>query len=334
MKKTLSSLFMLCIMSIVLLAPNKVYAATVGATLTNPESGWQRIDEKNNTNLVYTGSWVYNISDLPGRWGGTIAGSATGTSVKFKFYGTKLRIISENVVGHSTNVGISIDSGSEDKTSVGFSSPRVLQSLCYERLNLPLGFHTVIITNYDTKYGMPLDAIDIDADGYMVDFNQPQNLKITSTTDKQVSLDWNPIDGAASYNVKYGTAPGVYTNTKSVTGTSVTVEALTSGTKYYFVVSSIVSGKESKYSNEVSTSLQAFTNAILEVTMSNGTIKEYDMTFAEINDFLTWYDGRSQGAGLSYYVILKKNNISPFVNRKEYLSYNMISSFEVKEYIK
>ncbi|MFA9464542.1 MAG: hypothetical protein ACERKN_09665 [Velocimicrobium sp.] len=73
-------------------------------------------------------------------------------------------------------------------------------------------------------------------------------------------------------------------------------------------------------------------SAILEIAMTNGTIKEYSLTNSELESFLTWYDNRSDGTGKSYYRIPKKSNIKPFLSRKEYLSFDKIYSFEVKNY--
>jgi hypothetical protein len=72
--------------------------------------------------------------------------------------------------------------------------------------------------------------------------------------------------------------------------------------------------------------------AILEIVMTNGTIKEYDLTADEIKDYLTWYDDRSDGTGKSYYKIIKRSNVKPFNSRNEYLSFDKIYSFEVKDY--
>ncbi len=73
-------------------------------------------------------------------------------------------------------------------------------------------------------------------------------------------------------------------------------------------------------------------SAILELTMVNGVIKEYDLNAAELDSFLTWYDNSSIGSAPAYYIFNKKNNIKPFLNRKEYIAYSKIASFEVKEY--
>lgn len=72
---------------------------------------------------------------------------------------------------------------------------------------------------------------------------------------------------------------------------------------------------------------------ILEVTMINNTIKEYDLSIDEFNAFMTWYDLKSIGTGKSYFTITKHSNIKPFTARKETLSFDKIISFEEKDYI-
>jgi hypothetical protein len=72
--------------------------------------------------------------------------------------------------------------------------------------------------------------------------------------------------------------------------------------------------------------------AILEVVMTNGTIKEYDLTATELERYLTWYDNRSDGIGKPYFKMPKRSNVKPFISRNEYLSYDKIYSFEVKDY--
>ncbi|MFA9464538.1 MAG: hypothetical protein ACERKN_09645 [Velocimicrobium sp.] len=73
-------------------------------------------------------------------------------------------------------------------------------------------------------------------------------------------------------------------------------------------------------------------SAILEIVMTNGTSKEYNLTNTELEVFLAWYDNRSDGIGKSYYRIPKKSNVKPFLSRREYLSFDKIYSFEVKDY--
>lgn len=72
--------------------------------------------------------------------------------------------------------------------------------------------------------------------------------------------------------------------------------------------------------------------AILEIVMTNGTIKEYDLSAQEIQQFLTWYDNRSAGTDKAYISIIKRSNVKPYISRNEYLQFKEIYSFEVKEY--
>jgi hypothetical protein len=170
----------------------------------------------------------------------------------------------------------------------------------------------------------------------------PLNLYAIPGNDK-VELKWNAVEGATSYNVKRSETPdGPYQTVTTITPGAVTYQdtGLSNGKTYYYVVSAVNAGGESPNSNEVSATpiepeeppVISGNSAILELTMTNGAIKEYDLTAAELQSFLTWYNGRSNGSDKAYYIFNKKNNIKPFLSRKEYISFDKISSFEVNEY--
>lgn len=72
--------------------------------------------------------------------------------------------------------------------------------------------------------------------------------------------------------------------------------------------------------------------AILLITMVNGTEKEYDLSISDINAFLNWYDNRANGIGKAYYAVNKINNVKPFLGRREYLIFDKILDFEIKDY--
>ena len=167
----------------------------------------------------------------------------------------------------------------------------------------------------------------------------PTNLTATGGNTK-VDLSWDAVEGATSYIVKRSLTPGgpyeTITTTSAITYTDSNV---TNGITYYYVVTALVNNVESNPSNEASATPIAPTDpepsgnsAILEITMVTGEMKEYDLTAAELQSFLNWYDGRSNGADKAYYMIPKKNNIKPFLSRKDYIAYDKISSFEVREY--
>jgi poly(hydroxyalkanoate) depolymerase family esterase len=76
----------------------------------------------------------------------------------------------------------------------------------------------------------------------------PTGLTVTGTTDTTVSLSWNAVSGAASYNV-YRNA--VKVNASPVTATAYTDTGLDAGTTYSYTVSAVGSGSEGSQSAPV-----------------------------------------------------------------------------------
>lgn len=167
--------------------------------------------------------------------------------------------------------------------------------------------------------------------------NIPTNLTATAG-DATIILNWNVVNGATGYNVKRAlTTGGPYeTIATNITELTYTNTGLINGTTYYYVVSALNPGGESASSNEASATPQKTVvtgnRAFLEVTMVNGTIKEYDISAAELASFLTWYEARSNGTDKSYFAISKSFLKGPFLTRTEYIQFDKISSFEVMEY--
>jgi hypothetical protein len=164
----------------------------------------------------------------------------------------------------------------------------------------------------------------------------PTNLKATAG-DAYVTLSWDAVTNATSYNIKRSTTSGTETLITSVTGSAITFNDsdLTNGTTYYYVVSAVNSGGESANSNEVSATPEAAIitgNAILDIVMDNGTLKEYNLTGTELDAFLTWYDNRSNGTGNAYYIFTVKGTVSPYTSVKHYIPYNKILYFDLKSY--
>ena len=136
--------------------------ATVGQYLSAPEQGWRRIDDT-NSKIIYTGTWInegggshYNSTSK--------ASTVVSSKITFKFYGTKLRIISPRHPDFPTNCIINIDNVnytfSENYSSLQF------RILCFEKIDLPEQIHTVVISFTEKK--LAFDAIDIDDTGYIV----------------------------------------------------------------------------------------------------------------------------------------------------------------------
>lgn len=169
----------------------------------------------------------------------------------------------------------------------------------------------------------------------------PNNL-VALAGNSKVDLSWTAVDGTTSYIVKRSTTTGgPYITTFPAITTVYKDLTVQNGTTYYYVVSAVVNGAESPNSNEVSATPSdsatpppefAGNKAILEITLTSGNIKEYDLTAEELSKFLKWYDDRSNGIGKTYFSINNKSNIKPYLSRKEYIQFDKIYSFEVKDY--
>ncbi len=334
--------FMVVFIAVIVVFCTVSFAATVGQQLKNPEAGWTRYNEDDpriRFSGHYNGNSDVNCYNSTQKW---IAGFES--NIKFKFYGTKLRIIESRHKTRAPYVKITVDGISEIYALGNNSNTLTYQILTYEKSNLISGIHTVVLEfanedEADTIHSIDLDAIDIDQSGYLIDFNQPTDL-ISTPGNAKVDLSWEAVEGVMSYIVKRSETPtGPYETITTTSAITCTDTGVTNGITYYYVVTAIVNNVESDPSNEASATPTAPNNpepsgnsAILEITMVTGEIKEYDFTAAELQSFLSWYGSRSNGADKSYYMIPKKNNIKPFLRRKEYIAFDKISSFEVKEY--
>ena len=318
------------------------FAATVGDILTSPEEGWQRFDD-NDSKIIYDGLWTnYYTVGFYNNYEHFTTNTTDSSKIRFKFRGTKLRIISQRHDHRSESININIDGITETYNSriVG-ELGLVLQVINYEKLGLQDTVHTVEISRNLSGH-FCLDAIDIDTTGSLLDINTPiappaPTLSTSEVGNSYVDLSWNSITAATSYNVKRATtAGGPYTTiADSVTSATYSDISATNGTTYYYVVTAVNSGGESINSNEISathTAPASSGNALLIITMINGFEKEYDLSMTEVNAFIDWYNGRASGTGLAYYVINKIYNVGPFTSRKEYIVFDKILSFEVMEY--
>lgn len=71
---------------------------------------------------------------------------------------------------------------------------------------------------------------------------------------------------------------------------------------------------------------------ILSITMINGLQKDYFLSMKEINAFLNWYKERSFGIGMNFHEINDEHNKGPFTSKKDYVVYQNILMFDIKQY--
>lgn len=181
-----------------------------------PESGWKRFDDRDSS-LIYSGTWSKTTNSTS--FGGTLVETSTlDSSLRFKFKGTKLRIIgavnnSGSNIG-SDNIEISIDG---NKELMSCSSPSILYAAwLYEKTGLADGVHEVIITNKIASKKIWFDAIDIDSNGLLV--------VDTGTQLLTPATEWRRYDDRHA-NIKYTgtwnqvTTTGAFTNTQTWSAT-------------------------------------------------------------------------------------------------------------------
>ncbi|MDF2565084.1 MAG: hypothetical protein K0Q53_1479 [Massilibacillus sp.] len=160
------------------------------------------------------------------------------------------------------------------------------------------------------------------------DFNPELTLTATAG-DSKVTLSWTALDGATSYIVKRSTTSGgaYETIASGVTDINYVDTNVTNGTTYYYVVVAVTADGESNNSNEASATPVGDGKALLCVTMIDSSEREYQLSTAEIDAFINWFS-RTVGTGTTCYVLNKNVGVH---NRKEYLAFEKIISFEVTE---
>lgn len=330
--KKISMFTMLLFISILFLSTVNAKAATVGQVLTSPEDGWQRVDDKND-NIQYLGNnWFIDTVDsyYNKTVHSTFPNGSINHSIKFKFEGSKLRIIAGTNTMYSSNISVTIDG---TKYSFSQKGNFVRGILNFEKLGLEYGVHEVTITGNDSG-SICIDAYDIDASGRIL-----PSMQLTATGgDSQVTLSWDAVSGVNNYTLSRSeTSGGPYTPIATNLSTNTFIDGnVTNGKTYFYIVTASTNANDTIQSNEASATPNVISNpnnrALLVITMVTGERKEYDMSMDEINKFVQWCD--SKAAINPSYIIYKDYNIGPFKNRKDYIVYEKISNFEVMEYDK
>ncbi len=300
--------------------------ATIGQSLTTPEAGWRRIDDT-DLKIIYTGKWLSGDA-ASGYWQSKKNnGYGSDSSVHFMFYGTKIRLIGLRGNDRTDSADVYIDGVKVGNIVQYISGSTIIyRSLDFEVAGLENKAHDVIVKNNNsdtTVICYTLDAIDIDAAGYLIAIISV-NL-IATGGNKQVTIKWDAVTDATSYNVKRATtAGGPYeTIANNISGNSYVDTNVENGTTYYYVVSAVTAGEESDNSNEASATPEADDGqAILRVTMIDSSEREYKLPLSEINEFISWLDSHSSGDTLSY-------RLNTAFGNKEHLLFDKIISFEV-----
>jgi uncharacterized protein YjdB len=300
-------------------------AATIGTKLATPETGWTRYDDA-DSKFQYNGNWVTCTGSTSAFYLGanhTLSSGEAG-SVKFNFYGSKFRVIMQKYTTRSTSIIVNVDGTDIGTYSINGSA--LDQCLLYEKTDLDLGKHTVILTQNDTTKNFCFDAIDIDDNGQLLSYyesisldNSSINLSVgdlkkltATTTPANADIVWTSSDESIAIVDSEGN--------------------VTARKEGQATISAIIANTELKATCEVNvTTIVNNSNAILSISLVDGNTKEYDISMSEVDKFINWYENRDDNSAESPKYMFDKN-ISPYKSVKEYLVHDKIVSYEVREY--
>ncbi|SEA79535.1 DNRLRE domain-containing protein [Paenibacillus sp. 276b] len=147
-----------------------------GYPLATPDASWKRYDD---TQAAYpNGYTVYNATGITGMYGSAArvisrsAANQVGTQdrIKFRFYGTKLRVLACTYTDRQQEVRVYINGVDQGTFTTRYSTANVGQVLVYERLNMIKAIHSVelVIEGTAPEGAFYFDAFDIDNDGYVL----------------------------------------------------------------------------------------------------------------------------------------------------------------------
>lgn len=171
--------------------------ATVGQTLSAPESGWRRLDD---TYPIMT-HYNYGTDTNAGAYGGSYKyPNSNAAYTQFNFTGDRIRVIISGTVGGSCVHRYTVD-GVDYTYDYKYTTTKH-QILALDLTGLDNKEHTIKLT-YSTASGS-FDAVDIASDAYILPYNTAYNLKngakICKTLDEMAIGDIIPVRYTAASN--------------------------------------------------------------------------------------------------------------------------------------
>jgi hypothetical protein len=169
--------------------------------------------------------------------------------------------------------------------------------------------HGSTLRSFEEIFGVPLirDAVNqtdlSDLFKASVAPGAPTGVSATAG-DAQVTLAWNPVSGATSYNVKRGTTTGgPYTTVATVATNADTDTGLTNGTTYYYVITAVNSVGESPNSAEVNATPQPSLPPAPTNLVAAGGNAQVTLTWSPASGAVTYNLKRSTTSGGPYTTI-------------------------------
>lgn len=301
-------------------------SAILGDKLEHPEMGWKRYDDSPATYLKYISGLFDHRIDSKYYKREYHASTSTSAKYSFYFYGTKFRIITNDLSGSANNIQVSIDNNIIDSYSMinNYSIDEdYTQRLMYEKLGLAKGFHRVVISgeNMDKNNGLYADAIDIDDDGYMLIGNE----NILSISEEKIK-----IKVAEDYLLNIVTNKNniIWTSSDESIATVDQTGKVTGVKEGTCIITALIEGTDIKDTCEVTVTkedvpVEPTGDGSLYIEMVDGNIKQAQDL--DVADFIKWFKDRDLDD--------TENPIYKIKNAKgntEYLVHDKIVAFEVR----
>lgn len=163
-----------------------VSAADIGDLLVKAEDGWTRYDDT-DSNIVYDNNWSGIVRNEYNKYNGgyhenNASTMKVGAKIKFKFYGTKLRILTW-MWSDNSGANVKIDGVDCGNYATYSKEPYGGSRLFFEKTDLTKSEHIVEITTLDKDVVAPeatnnkfaLDAIDVDSDGELRPYTEEES---------------------------------------------------------------------------------------------------------------------------------------------------------------
>ena len=162
---------------------------------------------------------------------------------------------------------------------------------------------------------------------------QPANI-ITQVNNDNVYITWDTVNHAVSFNVmRSETKEGTYELINNVEGISYRDTSVESDNIYYYKIIAVNEQGESEESKTVKVTMKNKVEKIvvLSITMKNGLTKDYIITYAQLTQFMNWYQERTINKGLPYFTLISNNNYGTYKSNKKYILFDSILGIDVKE---
>ncbi len=189
---------------------------------------------------------------------------STPTGVNVVVSGSSELAISWNSVENTTyyNIYWSTTPGVSKKST----KKAGITSTNYVHTGLTNGAIYYYVVTAVNSYGESSESAEVSAT--TLDVPRPPGAVAAVAGDRQVTVSWNTVVNATSYNIYWSTTPGVSgTKIPDITSTSYTHTGLTNGDTYYYVVTAVNSFGEGSESKELAVTPSA-TVGILTITGS------------------------------------------------------------------